>query len=261
MPLPERIVCLTEETTELLYLLEESDRIVGISAYTVRPPQAKKEKPVVSAFIGGSVSKILALNPDLVLGFSDVQADYAASLIRANLPVFIFNQRTLQEILDAMLLIGHMVGAGEKAQQLVHQWGKALDDARDRANQRSHRPKVYFEEWDEPMISGIEWVRELIECAGGECVFPEAKGPKAQDRTITVDDVVEAAPEVIIASWCGKPFDESALRNRPGFETIPACIEGRVHEMDSGIILQPGPALFLDGLELLERLIHPQEFV
>ena len=259
MPLPERIVCLTEETTEFLYLLGESRRIVGISAYTVRPPEAKTEKPVVSAFVGGSVSKIAALRPDLVLGFSDVQADYAGSLIRANLPVFIFNQRTLTEILDSMLLLGHMVGAGAKASTLVSSWEKALIDARVRAKERGTRPKVYFEEWDDPMISGIEWVRELIECVGGDCIFPDAKGPKAEDRTVTSRDVVTAAPDIVIASWCGKKFDEVAFRSRPGFDTIPACANNRVHEMDSGIILQPGPALFIDGIGLLERIIHPQE--
>jgi len=242
-----------------LYLLGESHRIVGISAYTVRPPHAKTEKPVVSAFIGGSVSKIVALKPDLVLGFSDVQADYAGSLIRANLPVFIFNQRTLTEILEAMLLLGHMVGAGDKASSLVSSWKNALVEARVRAKQRGKRPKVYFEEWDEPMISGIEWVRELIECVGGECIFPDAKGPKAEDRTVTTRDVVDAAPDIIIASWCGKKFDEAALRARPDFDGIPACTNNRIYEMDSGIILQPGPALFIDGIAQLEQIIHPQQ--
>ena len=166
MGLPERIVCLTEETTEFLYLLGQEHRIVGISAYTVRPPRAKEEKPIVSAFIGGSIPKILALEPDLVLGFSDVQADYAASLIRANLPVHIFNQRSIDEILNSMRLLGHMVGAGEAAETWVARWSQQVSEAKSRSMSRVHRPSVYFEEWDDPMLSGIQWVREIIEAAG-----------------------------------------------------------------------------------------------
>ncbi len=255
---PQRIVCLTEETTELFYLLGEAERIVGISAYTVRPPQAQKNHPVVSAFIGGSIPKIVALKPDLVIGFSDVQASLASDLIKANLNVLILNQRTLDEILEAMQMLGQIIHARDKTQELVESWKRTIDAAR--AKRRDTRPKVYFEEWDEPMISGIEWVRELIETAGGECLFGgEAAGRKADQRVVTPEQVVAAAPDVIIASWCGKKFDREALVSRPGFHTIPAVQNGRIHEMDSSIILQPGPACLTEGLAQLEALIHPSE--
>jgi iron complex transport system substrate-binding protein len=259
MGLPQRIVCLTEETTEFLYLLGEEHRIVGISAYTVRPPRAKAEKPVVSAFIGGSLSKIKALEPDLVLGFSDVQADFAASLIRSNLPVHIFNQRSLEEILNSMELLGHMIGAGERAAEWANRWRGQVDETRKRAALRENIPRVYFEEWDDPMLSGIQWVRETIEAAGGTCLFNDkASGAKAEDRKLTPSDVVEAAPDVVLASWCGKPFDRKAFMARPGFKTLPAVLNSRVHEVDSSIILQPGPALFMAALPLVEALLHPE---
>src|SRR5690606_9753339 len=212
---PRRIVCLTEEPTEILYLLGEQERVVGISAYTVRPPEAPRDKPVVSAFIGGSVRKITALQPDLVIGFSDIQADLAADLIRENLDVLIFNQRTLAEILDVVLAIGRLVNRGEKAQTLVDGYVRRLDEAGERSQARTARPRVYFEEWDEPMITGIRWVSELIELAGGRDVFADrSTGKAAKERFVTVDDVRTADPDVLVACWCGKPFDRVATEAR-----------------------------------------------
>jgi iron complex transport system substrate-binding protein len=255
---PARIVCLTEETTEFLYLLGEEDRIVGISAYTVRPPHAKDEKPVVSAFVGGSLPKIIALKPDLVLGFSDVQADFAADLIRANLNVHIFNQRSVAEIIEAMRLLGRMICAEEKSEEIIRGWRMRIADSKARHAFRKHKPTVYFEEWDEPMLSGIQWVRELIEIAGGECLFKDqASGSKAEQRKLKPKDVVEADPDVILASWCGKPFDLQSFSEREGFSSLKALRTGRVHEIDSSIILQPGPAALTDGLDRLEALLHP----
>jgi iron complex transport system substrate-binding protein len=253
---PERIVCLTEETTETLYLLGESDRIVGISAYTVRPPEAKRDKPVVSAFLSGSVEKIRALEPDLVVGFSDIQADLAGRLIAANLQVLITNQRSLQEILDTILLIGRIVGREERARELVRGYALRLDAAGARAKRRSRRPRVYFEEWPDPMISAIRWVSELIGLAGGEDAFADrARGKLASERFVTAAEVVARAPEVYVASWCGKPFDRGLALARGGFATLPAVAAGRVHEIDPAIILQPGPACLTDGLEALEKIL------
>ena len=253
---PERIVCLTEEPTETLYLLGEERRVVGISAYTCRPPEAKRDKPVVSAFIGGSVSKIKALQPDLVIGFSDIQADLARELIAANLQVLIFNQRSVQDILDTILVMGRLVGAEARARQLVEGYIARLDAASARAAARTQRPRVYFEEWDEPTISAIAWVSELIEIAGGQDIFRErAAGKLAKERFVSGHEVVERAPEVYLASWCGKPFDRAAALAREGFADLPAVRTGRVHEIDPAIILQPGPACLTDGLDTLERLI------
>jgi iron complex transport system substrate-binding protein len=253
---PERIVCLTEETTETLYLLGESDRIVGISAYTVRPPEARRDKPVVSAFVSGSVEKIRALEPDLVVGFSDVQADLAKALITANLPVLITNQRSLQEILDTILLIGRIVGREERARELVRGHLARLAGAEARSKERSRRPRVYFEEWPDPMISAIQWVSELIAVAGGEDLFAErARGRGASERVVTPAEVVARAPEVYLASWCGKPFDRALALSRPGFAELPAARSGRIHEIDPAIILQPGPACLTDGLAALEAIL------
>jgi iron complex transport system substrate-binding protein len=260
-PVPpfSRIVCLTEEPTEILYALGEEDRIVGISAYTVRPPEASREKPVVSAFVSGSVQKIKALEPDLVVGFSDIQADLARDLIREGLQVLIFNQRSLEEILDLIFALGRMVGAGDRAGALVKRYREDLDAARMRGASRAHRPRVYFEEWLDPTICGIRWVSELIEIAGGIDVFAErARSPMAKDRLVKSEEVVEADPEVYIASWCGKPFDRGAALARPGFDTISAVREKRIYEMDPSIILQPGPACLTDGLSALEEILHGQ---
>ena len=256
MYLPERIVCLTEETTETLYLLGEQDRIVGVSGYTVRPPQARREKPRVSAFISADIPKILALRPDLVLTFSDLQADIVASLIRAGVAVHAFNQRTVAEILGMVRTLGALVGAQDRASDLANRLADNLEDTRRRAAQRSDRPKVYFEEWDEPMISGIAWVSELIEAAGGTDIFPElATCKSAKDRIVTREEVIRRAPDIIVGSWCGKKFKQEKVVARPGFETVPAVRSGRLHEIKSPLILQPGPAALTDGLAALEAII------
>lgn len=253
---PRRIVCLTEEPTEILYRLGEGDRVVGISAYTVRPAAARRDKPVVSAFTGGSVEKITALTPDLVVGFSDIQADLAKRLIAANLPVLIFNQRSIQEILEVIVDLGSLVNRRAAAEELASALVVRLERAADRAARRSSRPRVYFEEWDDPMICGIRWVSELLEIAGGEDLFRDrARGAGARDRFVTNEEVVERAPEVLLASWCGKPFDRQAVLARPGMERTPAARTGRLHEIPAEIILQPGPACLTDGLDTLERLL------
>ena len=248
---PRRIVCLTEEPTEILYALGEGDRVVGISAYTVRPPAARRDKPVVSAFIGGSVAKITALEPDLVIGFSDIQADLAKSLVAANLQVLIFNQRSISEILEVVLAIGSLVDARRRALQLIDGYRRRLDAAARRGAARGISPRVYFEEWNDPMICGIRWVSELIAIAGGTDVFADraATGKLAQDRVVRPEDVVAADPEVVLASWCGEPVDVAAIRARPGFDGVAAIRAGRIHEIPSELILQPGPAALTDGLD------------
>jgi len=253
---PERIVCLTEETTETLYLLGEQHRIVGISGYTVRPPQARREKPRVSAFISADIPKILALQPDLVLTFSDLQADIVAALIRAGVSVHAFNQRTIAEILDMIRTLGALVGAPERAKALAGRLAANIEETRRRAARAGNRPRVYFEEWDDPMISGIAWVSELIEAAGGADIFPElAPCKSARDRIVTPDEVIRRAPDIIIGSWCGKKFKSEKLVARPGFETLPAVRNSRLHEIKSPLILQPGPAALTDGLAALEAII------
>jgi iron complex transport system substrate-binding protein len=254
---PERIVCLTEETTETLYLLGEQDRIVGISGYTVRPPRARKEKPRVSAFISADVPKILALEPDLVLAFSDLQADIVAQLIRAGVAVHAFNQRSIAEILAMIRTLGALVGAGARADALARDFEVDLDRARAQSAKSAYRPKVYFEEWDEPMISGIAWVSELIEIAGGADIFADrSKGKSAKERFVLASDVIARAPDIVIASWCGKKFRAEKFVARAGFEAIPAVRNRRLHEIKSPLILQPGPAALTDCLKALEALIR-----
>ncbi|MEO8180769.1 MAG: ABC transporter substrate-binding protein [Deltaproteobacteria bacterium] len=249
---PRRIVCLTEEPTEILYRLGESERIVGISAYTMRPPEARRDKPVVSAFVGGSVRKICALEPDLVIGFSDIQADLARQLIGANLPVLIFNQRSLQEILDVILDLGRLVERKSEAEALVAGYVRRLEELEAAAARRATRWRVYFEEWDEPMITAIRWVSELIEIAGGRNVFAaRSLGKLAKERFVTAEEVRRENPEVVLASWCGKAFDRAAFEGRPGFAGLAAVEAGRVHEVPPEIILQPGPACLTDGLDFL----------
>lgn len=255
---PSRIVCLTEEPTEILYLLGQQHRIVGISAYTERPAQAREAHPVVSAFIGGSVKKIKALEPDLILGFSDIQAQLAHDLIKANLPVMIFNQRSIQEILDVIVTIGNLVGQHEQACHLVQSYVDRLERARAETLAQSIRPDVYFEEWDEPQICSIQWVSELIELAGGRNIFAsESCGKLAKERFVSHERVIEANPDVIIASWCGKPVDIDSIRARQGYERVRAVELERIHEISSTIILQPGPACLTDGLDALESIIRP----
>jgi iron complex transport system substrate-binding protein len=253
---PERIVCLTEETVETLYLIGEERRIVGISGYVVRPPRARREKPRVSAFTSADIPKILDLRPDLVLTFSDLQADIVAALIRQGVEVHAFNQRSIAQILDMIQVLGAMVGAAERADRLVCELRRRLDDARERAARLAWRPKVYFEEWDDPMISGIGWVSELVEAAGGIDVFADrAVCQSAKGRIVTPAEVIGRDPDIIIGSWCGKKFRPERVAARPGFEHSPAVRRGALHEIKSSLILQPGPAALTDGLAALQTII------
>jgi iron complex transport system substrate-binding protein len=253
---PSRIVCLTEETVETLYLLGEEHRIAGVSGYAVRPPRVRREKPRVSAFISADFEKIIALEPDLVLTFSDLQADIAAGLIRRNIAVHAFNQRDVAGILDMIRTLGALVGAAEKAEALAVSYEDRLDAVREQAAQLPRRPRVYFEEWDEPMISGIKWVSELIEIAGGIEAFPELSVHKsAKDRILMPEAVIAAAPDIIVGSWCGKKFLPERVKARPGFGAIPAVRDHALHEIKSPLILQPGPAALTDGLDQLVKII------
>jgi iron complex transport system substrate-binding protein len=253
---PSRIVCLTEETVETLYLLGEQDRIVGISGYVVRP-QARREKPRVSAFTSANIDKILALQPDLVLTFSDLQADIVADLIRRGIAVHAFNQRTVAGILDMMRMLGALVGANERAEELVGSLETRLAEARRRSECLPKRPKVFFEEWDDPLISAIGWVSELVEIAGGVDIFADRRNQgAAMDRVVTAEEVVEREPDLIIGSWCGKKFRPERVIARPGFDRTPAVQRKDVYEIKSSLILQPGPAALTDGLAELQRIIE-----
>ncbi len=253
---PERIVCLTEETVETLYLLGEERRIVGVSGYAVRPARVRREKPRVSAFISADFAKILDLAPDLVLTFSDLQADIVAELIRRNVAVHAFNQRDVAGILDMIRTLGALTGVPLKAETLAASLEGRLHEARARAGSLTRRPRVYFEEWDDPMISGIQWVSELIETAGGIEVFPAlARRKNAKDRIVSPGDVIAAAPDIIVGSWCGKKFVSAKVCARPGFDAIPAVRSGWLREIKSPLILQPGPAALTDGLDALSAVI------
>ncbi len=254
---PSRIVCLTEETVETLYLLGEQDRIVGVSGYVVRPPEARRDKPRVSAFTSADTAKILALKPDLVFTFSDLQAEIAADLIRHGLQVHAFNHRTIAGILDMIRMVGAMVGAADRADALARSYEDRLAAARARATLLPARPKVFFEEWDEPLISGIGWVSELVETAGGIDIFPErARQAAGKDRIVQIDDVIARRPDIIIGSWCGKKFRPEKVVARPGFGAVPAVANNRLYEIKSSIILQPGPAALTDGLDRMEKIIR-----
>jgi iron complex transport system substrate-binding protein len=254
---PQRIVCLTEETVETLYLLGEQDRIVGISGYCVRPPEARRDKPRVSAFTSADIPKILDLRPDLVLSFSDLQADIVAALIRQGVAVHAFNQRTIAEISDMIRMLGALVGAADRAHRLADELEAGIAEARRRAMRLPRRPLVYFEEWDEPMISAIAWVSELIEAAGGTDIFGDRAGGKsAKERIVTAAEIIAHRPDVIIGSWCGKKFRPEKVAARPGFEHIPAVRDGMMYEIKSPIILQPGPAALTDGLKALRAIIE-----
>ncbi|HTQ82702.1 MAG TPA: cobalamin-binding protein [Pseudolabrys sp.] len=253
---PSRIVCLTEETVETLYLLGEDARIVGVSGYAVRPPQVRKEKPRVSAFISADVPKILALKPDLVLTFSDLQADIVAELIRANVAVHAFNQRDVAGILDMIRTLGALVGASEKAEALAAKLAARVDAVHERSLRLPRHPRVYFEEWDEPMISGLAWVSELVQAAGGVEVFPQLAARKnAKDRIVSRENVIAAQPDIIVGSWCGKKFVPAKVAARPGFAQIPAVANGFLREVKSALILQPGPAALTDGLDALAAIV------
>ena len=254
---PERIVCLTEETVETLYLLGEQHRIIGISGYCVRPPEARREKPRISAFTSADIPKILALRPDLVLTFSDLQADIVATLVREGVNVHAFNQRTLVEIFDMIRMLGAMIGAADRADRLANELADGITDARRRAMQLPQQPRVYFEEWDEPMISGIGWVSELIEVAGGVDIFADRAGGKsARERVVTAEEIIARIPDIIIGSWCGKKFRPEKVAARPGFAQLPAVRNGALHEIKSSLILQPGPAALTDGLRALQNAIR-----
>src|SRR4051812_32427153 len=253
---PERIVCLTEETTETLYLLGEQRRIVGISGYTVRPPRARREKPRVSAFLSAQNEKILALRPDLVLGFSDLQADIGRELAKAGLNVVLFNQRSVDEILSMILMLASMVGAGGRGERMIAELEGGLEQIKIKAARLPRRPKVYFEEWDEPMISAIRWVSELIEMAGGQDVFAEcSRSHAAAGRIVTSEAVLGRSPDILIASWCGKKFRPERVHARSGWDRVPAVRENQLYEVKSVDILQPGPAALTDGVRRLHEII------
>ena len=255
-PGPQRIVCLTEETTEWLYLLGQEHRIVGISGYTVRPRRAREEKPKVSAFLSAKIDKILALKPDCVFGFSDLQADIAAALIRAGVQVTVFNQRSVAEIFAMLYQVGAIVGQAEQALQRIAQIHAQLDAIRQAATSFRRRPRVFFEEWDEPHISAIRWVSELMCIAGGDDIFPElAVQPMGKDRIIADGQTIVArAPDIVIGSWCGKKFRPEKVAARPGWQDVPAVRDAQLFEIKSADILQPGPAALTDGVAQLHRI-------
>ena len=252
---PARIVCLTEETTETLYLLGQGDRIVGVSGYTVRPPEARL-KPKVSAFISAKFDKIAALQPDLVLAFSDLQADLCAELVRRGMNVVVFNQRSVAEILQMIAMLGGLVGCQRQAEQLAARLGSDLDRLRESAARLPRRLRVFFEEWDEPLISGIRWVEELVEIAGGAPIFPElANAGLARDRIVDPLEVARRDPQVIFASWCGKKVKKAAIRSRPGWDATSAVRDDRIFEIKSTCILQPGPASLTDGVQQMHAIL------
>jgi len=255
--LPRRIVCLTEEPTEVLYRLGEEARIVGISGFTVRPARARAEKPRVSAFTSAKIDRILALQPDLAIGFSDMQADIAQALIRHGVEVWISNHRSVEQILGYVVRLGAMVGAADVAVRDASALRQDVDEIAAAAARLARRPRVYFEEWDEPCISAIRWVSELIGIAGGDDIFPErALAPMGRDRIVgDPSEVVRAAPDIIIGSWCGKKFRPERVAARPGWDNIPAVCNGELHEIKSPLILQPGPAALTDGLRALHRIV------
>jgi iron complex transport system substrate-binding protein len=250
---PQRIVCLTEETTETLYLLGEGDRVVGISGYTVRPPEAR-QKPKISSFLHARYEKIEALQPDLILAFSDLQADITNDLVKRGYPVFTFNQRRVAEILQMIRVLGGIVGVPEKAEALATSLERGLEEVRAAAANFPKRPRVYFEEWDDPLISGIQWTEELVEIAGGDPIFPELRhAGLAKDRIVSSEQVIARAPEVIIGSWCGKPVRPLKIAARPGWQRIPAVADGAIFEVKSTYILQPGPAALTEGVRRFTR--------
>ena len=254
---PERIVCLTEETTETLYLLGEERRIVGISGFTVRPARARREKPRVSAFTSARIPRIIDLKPDLVLGFSDLQADIAAELVRAGLEVHVFNHRSIADILRMIRTLGGMIGCEARARALADSLEAGLEVVRARAATFARRPRVYFEEWDGPLISGIRWVSELVTLAGGEDCFPElALQSLGKDRIIADPlEVPRRAPDIVLGSWCGKKFRPASVAARPGWEAIPAVRDGYLREIKSSLILQPGPAALTEGVHAIQAVI------
>ncbi len=255
---PRRIVCLTEEPTEVLYALGEQDRIVGISGFTVRPAIARREKPKVSAFTSAKIDEIVKLRPDFVVGFSDIQADIAAELVRRGVEVWISNHRSVDGIIDYVRRLGALVGAATRAGEYADGLRRALDVIADESARLPRRPKVYFEEWDDPPITGIQWVAELVRIAGGDDIFPErAAEPLAKGRILgDASEVVRRSPDIILGSWCGKRFRPEKVAARPGWDVIPAVRDGELHEVKSPIILQPGPAALTDGVAAIARIVR-----
>ena len=252
---PSRIVCLTEETVETLYLLGQGDRIVGVSGYTVRPPEARL-KPKVSAFINAKFDRIAELKPDLVLAFSDLQADLCAELVRRGMNVVVFNQRSVAEILQMIAMLGGLIGCQREAEQLADRLGSDLDVLRLETSRLSKRLRVFFEEWDEPLISGIRWVEELVEIAGGVPIFPElADAGLAKDRIVDPAEVARRDPQVIFASWCGKKMKKATIQSRPGWDATSAVRDDRIFEIKSTYILQPGPASLTDGVRQMHAIL------
>jgi iron complex transport system substrate-binding protein len=254
-PWPERVVCMTEETTETLYRLGAGDRVVGVSGFTVRPPEARR-KPRVSSFLDADFEKILTLKPDLVLGFSDLQADLGRELCRRGVPVFLFNQRSVAEILQTVRVIGALVGLGEEADRLAGSLRANLERLADQASALTRRPRMFFEEWHEPLISGIRWCSELIELVGGEDVCAESRlSQAAQGRIFSPEEVARRDPEGVVASWCGRKAKPEKIRARPGWSTVRAVVDDQLYEVKSPVILQPGPAALTDGAEQLARIV------
>lgn len=248
-------MCLTEETTETLYLLGEGDRVVGVSGYTVRPPEARK-KPRVSAFLSARFEKITALEPDLILAFSDLQAEITLELVKRGLPVFTFNQRSVPEILQMIRILGGIVGVADKGTALAQELEDGLAQIQASAARFPRRPRVYFEEWDDPLISGIQWVEELVELAGGDPIFPALRrAGLGKDRIVTHQQVIAAQPEVIIGSWCGKPVRKEKIAARAGWHDVPAVRDGHIYEVKSTFILQPGPAALTDGVAKVHEIL------
>ena len=259
MPYPRRIVCLTEETTETLYLLGEGERVVGVSGYTVRPPEARR-KPKISAFINAKFDKIAALRPDLVLAFSDLQADLVSELVRRGMTVVVFNQRSVAEILQMIRMLGGLIGRQSSAEQLAARLAADLDRMREAGARLPRRRRVFFEEWDEPLISGIRWVEELVEIAGGAPIFPELAGAAlARDRIVDPEEVARRDPEVIFASWCGKKMRKETIVSRTGWDRVSAVRDDRIVEIKSTYILQPGPASLTEGVRQLHAVLASLE--
>ena len=254
MSFPSKIICLTEETVETLYLLGRSDLIQGVSKYVERPPEAKINHPTVSQFVRSDIEQIIALKPDLIIGFSDIQKDIARELIGRGLNVFVTNQRSLEEILNQMLLLSRMVGEERIGLELVDGFRVKLESYRQKAKTRP-KVKVYFEEWDNPRLSGIQWVSELIEACGGENIFRHKTGSLAKEREATDEEIISGNPDVIIGCWCGKKVKVDSFAARPGYGAITAIKNNQVYEVDPAIFLQPGPALFVDGLSQMFELL------
>lgn len=255
MSFPSKIICLTEESVETLYLLGREDLIAGVSQYVERPPEAKKH-PVISQFIRSDIEQIVSLKPDLVLGFSDIQKDIASQLIGRGLNVFVTNQRSLSEILNNILLLGRMIGEEKKARELVESFSNKLERFKEASAIAKYRPKVYFEEWDRPHFSCIQWVSELIEATGGQNIFPDKIGAMAREREVTDEEIVSRNPDIIFGCWCGKPVKLESFSKRAGFEQVKAVQNNFIWELSPAIFLQPGPALFVDGLDQMFQKIQ-----